>query len=63
MEVPLNEENVRRVVLAAFQGVNPGAFYLRLAMREAEKIREEVIAEFVATMERDYAHELTGEES
>lgn len=61
MEVPLTEEAVRRIVLAVFQNEAPGSFRLGLALKEAEKIREEVIAEFVATMERDYAHELTGE--
>lgn len=61
MEAPLTEQNVRRIILAVFQGEAPGSFRLRLALREMEKIRDEMLEEFVNELAAHYGVEMTGE--
>lgn len=61
VEALTNEENVRRIILAAFQGEHPGAYRLNLALKEAERIKQELIEAEIEELAKHYAHELTGE--
>ena len=61
MEAPLTEQAVRRIVRAAFQGEAAGSFRIRLALKEMEKIRDEMVEEMMNEMARHYGVETTGE--
>ena len=60
MEAPLTEQAVRRIVRAAFQGA-PGPWRMRLALKEMERIRDEMVEEVMNEMARHYGVETTGE--
>ncbi len=61
MEAPLTEQNVRRILRAAFQGESAGSFRMRLALKEMEKVQAEWFEEMAAELERHYEGEMTGE--
>lgn len=59
LEQLTTREAVTRIVLAAFQEA-PGSFRLNLAMKEAERILQELREQEIAELANHYGVEMTG---